>query len=284
MRNRQLTGGNTMLKPFKGLKMNLQLFSDELGVEGGEFAGSQSVEDVTIEPPAGNETPIDNPPNLSGEPPAEDLEQSKAFAKRLEERTQKALADERAKWEQENSQKYGNYDQYNQTVQYFMRQSGFDNFDEFQEALKEAEIAERAQQNGVDPEFQQRVEQLEERARIADELEQKQQQEQVYQQFSQALSTFATEKGIEANELEQYMVEHNIPSFDVAYKALRHDQMAEELANAKDIAIKEYLASKKAPKVEGAGSPGIVKDAPPKTFEESRARALERLNSITKNE
>jgi hypothetical protein len=282
VRNRQLTGGYTMFKQF-GLKMNLQLFSADLGVEGGDFADSTPADDIEVTEPT-IDGPQDPPVDQTGEPPTDDLDNSKAFAKRLEERTQKALAEERAKWEQETSQKYGNYDQYDQALQLVLKQSGFGSFEELQQALHEAELTERAQANGVNPEFQQRIEQLEERAKRADELEQQQQQEQVYQQFTQALSTFASEKGIEANQLEEYMVQHNIPSFEAAYKALRHDQMAEELANAKDIAIKEYLASKKAPKVEGTGTPGVVKDSPPKTFEEARARAMERLNSVKTNE
>ena len=47
--------------------------------------------------------------NPEGQPP-EVVEQSQAFAKRLQERTQAALMEERQRWEQEVSERYGNYD------------------------------------------------------------------------------------------------------------------------------------------------------------------------------
>jgi hypothetical protein len=121
--------------------LNLQFFSEDLGVEGsGEIAD-----------PAGGEPPIDQvDPQIVDDPPLndpqpDDLDQSKAFARRLEERTQKALAEERQKWEQETSQKYGNYDQYQQTLDYVMKSAGYNDFDEFQSALQEAQLQERAE-------------------------------------------------------------------------------------------------------------------------------------------
>lgn len=262
--------------PTNLLSLDLQFFSDELGVEGGGVADPAPID----EPPV-DEPPLD-PEHTDLQP--DDLDSSKAFAKRLEERTQKALAEERAKWEQETSQKYGNYDQYQQAMDYVMKQSGYSSFDEFQAALQEAQLNERAQQNGIDPEFQQRVETLEERAKRADELEQQQQQEKMYKEFQSALTEFSKEKGVEPSELEEFMIQNNTPSFEVAYRALRYEQMENDLKNAKDVAVKEYLESKKAPKVEGAGTPGVVKDAPPKNFEEARSRALERLRSARTNE
>jgi hypothetical protein len=256
------------------LKLDLQFFSEDLGVEGGEVA-DPTLEVETVDPT------LETQP---ADPPQDDLEQSKAFAKRLEERTQRALQEERQKWEQETSQKYGNYDQYQQAMEFMMQRGGYQSFDEFQAAIQEAQLAERAEQNGIDPEFQSRVEQLEERARLADELEQRQQQEQTYQQFQSALKDFSQQKGVDPAELESFMVENQIANFEMAYRAWHYEQMQNDLTNAKDVAVKEYLQSKKAPKVEGAGTPGVIKDAPPKNFEESRQRALERLRSARTNE
>jgi hypothetical protein len=265
------------------LRMDLQFFAADLGVEGGEIASPETDEVVDVQPEV-TEPAIDTPPTESPTPPTDDLDQSKAFAKRLEERTQAKLAEERAKWEQEVGQKYGNYDQYQQTVDYVMKASGYNSFEEFQAALEEAQLQERAQQNGVNPEYQQRLEELEERAKRADELEQQQQQEQIMKQFQSALQDFSKEKGIEAEALEQFMVENQIPNFDMAYRAMRYEQMENDLKNAKDVAIKEYLESKKAPKVEGPGTPGLIKDAPPKNFAEARQRALARLNAADIND
>jgi hypothetical protein len=253
------------------LKLNLQFFKD--GVDDGGIADPGGGDPPTdpIDPPV-----VDDPPT---DPPTDDLDQSKAFAKRLEERTQKALQEARQQWEQETSQKYGNYDQYQQSMEYVMKSAGYNNFDEFQQALQEAQLAERAEQNGIDPEFQSRVELLEQRAQRADELEQQREQEQVMQQFQSALNDFSKEKGIEATELESFMMDNQIPNFEMAYRAMKYEQMESDLQNAKDVAVKEYLESKKAPKVEGSGAPGVVKQDPPKNFAEARERALERLRS-----
>lgn len=248
--------------------LNLQFFSEDLGVDSGEIA------DPTLD------EPIVDEPDIPLTEPQDDLDQSKAFARRLEERTQKALAEERQKWEQEVNQKYGNYDQYQQTLDYVMKSSGYNSFDEFQQALQEAQLQERAEQHGVSPEYQQRLEELEQKAQRADELEQQREQEQVMQQFHSALNDFAKEKGVEPTELESFMVENNIPNFEMAYRALRYEQMENDLKNAKDVAVKEYLESKKAPKVEGSGTPGVVKQDPPKNFAQARERALARLNSM----
>lgn len=259
---------------FEGLlRLDLQYFSMD-GVEGGEIA-----DPTPVEQPELTEPPIEETPEIPQESPTDDLDQSKAFAKRLEERTQKALQEAKQQWEQETSEKYGNFDQYQQAMDYVMKSAGYNNFDEFQSALQEAQLQERAEQNGVNPEYQQRLEELEERAKRADELEQQREQEQTMQQFRTHLQEFSKEKGIEAEQLETFMVENQIPNFEMAYRALRYEQMEADLKNAKDVAVKEYLESKKAPKVEGSGTPGIVKEAPPKNFAEARQRALARLNS-----
>jgi hypothetical protein len=260
------------------LKLNLQLFSDDLGVEGGEFAdpAPDLPIDASPEPtdPSADPSPVD-----PQEPPVDDLDQSKSFAKRLEERTQKALQEERQKWEEETNQKYGNYDQYHKSMEYVMKASGHNSFEEFQAAIEEAQLTERAEQMGVTPEYQQRLEELEQRAQRADELEQQQEQEQIMKRFQSELQDFSKNKGIEPTDLESFMVEHGIPNFEMAHRAMRYEQMESDLKNAKDIGIKEYLESKKAPKVEGSGTPGIIKDTPPKNFAEARQRALARLNS-----
>jgi hypothetical protein len=256
------------------LQLDLQLFADELGVEGGGIADPAPVDN-----PEPTDPPVDPVPADPQDPPTDDLDQSKSFAKRLEERTQKALQEERQKWEQETSEKYGNYDQYQQSLEYVMKTAGYNSFEDFQTALQEAQLQERAQQNQVPPEYQSRLEQLEERAKLADQLEKEREDEQVMSQFRSHLTEFSKEKGVESEQLEQFMMENQIPNFEMAYRAMRYEQMESDLKNAKDVAVKEYLDSKKAPKVEGSGTPGIIKEAPPKNFAEARQRALARLNA-----
>ena len=52
------------------------------------------------------------------------MEQSQAFAKRLQERTQAALMEERQRWEQEVSERYGNYDKYDRAINFFNNKQG----------------------------------------------------------------------------------------------------------------------------------------------------------------
>ncbi|MGQ7189797.1 hypothetical protein ACUODJ_47625, partial [Escherichia sp. HC-CC] len=77
----------------------------------------------------------------------------------------------------------------------------------------------RAEKFGVTPEIQQKLESLEAKAQRAEELEYQREQQQLSQRFTQALGQFAQEKGADAAALEQFMVEHNVPNFEVAYNA-----------------------------------------------------------------
>ena len=52
-------------------------------------------------------------------------------------------------------------------------------------------------------------------------------------------------KRADAVALEQFMVEHNVPNFEVAYNAMRTRQLEEQLTSAKETAIQEYLQSKR---------------------------------------
>jgi len=267
------------------LKLNLQFFATD-GVEGGGFANPQGGEGG--EP--GGASIIDDP-NVSpegGEPSAtpegDELDNSKAFAQRLSERTEKALAEARTQWEQEQQEKYGKFDAYEKNLLATAKMSGFNTIEEFQEALAEAELQERAQKQGITPEMQQRLEALEQEAAKGRELQQQREQEESVRQFREYCKTFASENGVEADKLEEFMMTHQIPSFDIALKAMKADEWEQQLKDAKEIAVKEYLASKKAPKVEGSGNSGVVNQEPPKSWAESRSRALERLNSNNKNE
>ena len=187
----------------------------------------------------------------------EGVEQSQAFAKRLQERTQAALMEERQRWEQEVSERYGNYDTYDRAMNFFMKQAGYNDLDSMMQAIEQQDLLQRAEKFGVTPEIQQKLEALEQKAQRAEELEYQREQQELSQRFTQALGQFAQEKGADAVALEQFMVEHNVPNFEVAYNAMRTRQLEEQLTSAKETAIQEYLQSKKAPKVEGSGATGL---------------------------
>ena len=241
-----------MLKSFRLRLGNFQFFNGlEGGGEvvtetvppsdlGGELTPSQGTGEIT-EPTGQIETPpgqqLEGGENSEGQPP-EGIEQSQAFAKRLHERTQAALMEERGRWEQEVSERYGNYDR---AMNFFMKQAGYNDLDSMMQAI-------------------------EQKAQRAEELEYQREQQQLSQRFTQALGQFAQEKGADAEALEQFMVEQNVPNFEVAYNAMRAQQLEEQLTSAKETAIQEYLQSKKAPKVAGSGATRIVSDEPQRTF------------------
>ncbi len=277
------TGGRNMLQPFRLRVGNFQFFN---GLEGGgELAPPQGTGEVATPPEQIEQPPIEN--NLEGQLPAgqppEAIEQSEAFAKRLQERTQAALMEERGRWEQEAAERYGNYDQYNRAMNFFMQQSGHNDLDSMMQAIEQQDLLQRAEKFGVTPEIQQKLEALEQKAQRAEELEYQREQQELSQRFTQALGQFSQEKGADAAALEQFMLEHNVGNFEVAYNAMRAQQLEEQLTSAKETAIQEYLQSKKAPKVEGNGTTGIVSDEPTTDFQVARERALQRLRSANQH-
>ena len=92
--------------------------------------------------------------NPEGQPP-EVVEQSQAFAKRLQERTQAALMEERQRWEQEVSERYGNYDTYDRAMNFFMKQAGYNDLNSMMQAIEQQDLLQRAEKFGVTPEIQQ---------------------------------------------------------------------------------------------------------------------------------
>ena len=156
--------------------------------------------------------------NPEGQPP-EVVEQSQAFAKRLQERTQAALMEERQRWEQEVSERYGNYDTYDRAMNFFMKQAGYNDLNSMMQAIEQQDLLQRAEKFGVTPEIQQNSKRW--NRKRAEELEYQREQQELSQRFTQALGQFAQEKGADAATLEQFMVEHNVPNFEVAYNAMR---------------------------------------------------------------
>jgi hypothetical protein len=249
-----------------------------LGTEVTEsVSDSVNSEGVAAPPDTEATEPITDTPEDAQQ--VDSIEQSKSFAKRLEERTQAKLAEERQRWEQEVQEKYGNYDQFKRMTDFFLQQSGYQSHEQLLEAIEQQELLQRAEQFGVTPEIQKRLEELEAKAKRAEELEKQNEDRQLAMQFRQHLESFASDKGIEADALESFMMEHQIPNFEIAYKAMRAEQLEQELATAKETAIKEYLESKKAPRVEGSGVTGVISEEPTTDFNEARKRALARLRA-----
>lgn len=256
--------------------MNLQFFSEEVdseptGVESQEISAAEESTEV----PETNEPGVE--PSDAADPKPNNFE--KAFAKRL--------SAEREKWEADRAkeqERYRDYDKYEKATQYLMKQGNFQDVQQLNDALEQQMLMERAEQMGITPEIAQRLEQLEQKAQLADQLEQQRDQEQQYQSFRKDLESFASDKGVNADDLHNFMFENQIGNKEVAYKAMKADQFEQQLQNAEKEAVKKYLESKKAPKVESTGTAGTVHTEPAKSWEEARSRALERFKALKNNE
>lgn len=184
----------------------------------------------------------------------------KAFAKRL--------AAEKAKWEKDVSEKYKDYDTHKELSEYLQEINGADALT-LKEQIEMEKLQQRAEENSISPEMQKRLEALEAKAARGDELEQKQQAEQINNLFWQAAETFLEGKDVSKDDLNKFMIENEIfvdptnpevaeRKFTIAYNAMKAEEYKQQLATAKETAVKEYLQSKAAPKVEGSGTPGVV--------------------------
>lgn len=235
--------------------------------------------DTGVELPSGNE---EGAADLSSEPDVTP-EGDTTGSTQPDDRTEKAFAarfaKEREKLEREYQEKYKDYDTYKNIGEYFREQNGFDDPMTLHEEIELAKLQARAEQSQVPPEMQQRLEQLEAKAAEADKMKADQELQTWYQGFKKDLTDFASQKGVDANELEKFMAENKLANMDIAYKAFAFQDAEAKKADIEKKAVENYLNSKKAPRTEGAGTAGYVPPAAPKTWDEADARAIERLRS-----
>lgn len=268
-----LTIGGKNMSVTTLLPLNLQLFSDGFdGVDSGEIA---------------NPTPDESSMNDYTEPTSNDGAQSEGEGEGIVNQSSfaKRLAAERAKieqqYQQEYQQKYADYDRYKSIVDSTLQYTNLASLDEYEQSLQEQRLMAEAERNGLDVETQREIFELKRQQQEQQTKLQQYEQEKAKFEFMSFLNDFTKDKDIKADELHDYIVQNEIYNPDIAYKAMRAEKLESELANAKQLAIKEYLEGKRqAPSVEGGGNAGVVKQSPAKTFEEARARALQRLNTI----
>lgn len=209
----------------------------------------------------------------------------KAFAKRLSAKE--------AEWQaklQEVEGKYKDYDDLKQVADYFRELNQAPDVMTLKEKIEMERLQQRAEEQGISPELQKRLEYLEQRDKAAQELEQKIQQEEqtrreqeegqkAYQEFRGKLDTFAKEKGADGDQLYAFMVENQIGNMEAALKAMRHDDLEQKLADAEKEGVRKFMQSKsKIPNVPGTTQSATKVQAAPKTFAEARARAMQRLS------
>ncbi|OKP91415.1 hypothetical protein [Paenibacillus sp. P32E] len=224
-----------------------------------------------------------------------DVTKQQSFAHRLKESTEKALAEERAKWEKETSEKYKDYDTYRKATEYLQKTSGIDDVMTLKEQIELQELNERAEQQNVPPEVLKRIDELEQKAARGEELEKKQQAEEINNLFWKAAESFVEGKDVSKEDLNKYMIENDVfidptnpeaadRKFNMAYNAMKAEEYKTQLTTAKETAVKEYLQSKSAPKVEGSGSPGIVtEDTSKMDWKDINARIVARMNAANQS-
>lgn len=233
--------------------------------------------------PSSVETEDNSDAGNAPESGSEEVTKQESFAKRLKESTDKAIAEERAKWEQENSEKYKDFDTYRKATEYLQKQTGISDMMTLKEEIELTELQERADKENVSPETLKRIDELEAKAKRGEELEASISQEKAAAEFEQSLKTFAEGKEIDGKpldhkELWNYMHENEIGKPDIAYKAMKADLLEEKLATAKEDSIKEYLSSKRGVKTEG--STGSAAQSSPQTgggFKGAEQRAIARI-------
>lgn len=235
------------------LVLDLQLFSDEVMDPGVEFvpaAEEQGTDQV--------ETHIESGEDLqAAAEPEKQNNFEKAFAKRL--------AAKEAEIEAKYAEKYKNYDVLQKATAHLQETTGISDLMTLNEELELAALQRRAEKQDLDVDTLKRIEQLEQKAAKGEELEAKLQQEQQWKEFETSLQTFCAGKEIDGKTIDHkdlwnYMFENDIQKPDIAFKAMKADVLETKLATAKEDSIRDYLASKQAPRAEGGnGVAGVQK-------------------------
>lgn len=222
--------------------------------------------------------------SVSDDTEAADVTKQQSFAHRLKEQTEKAIAEERVKWEQETSEKYKDYDTHKELSQFLQDQNGVDALT-LKEQIEMQRLQERAAKENIPLEVQQRLEMLEAKATKADELEAQQQQEQQTRTYFDTLNKFMDGKEGVAEDLNKFMIENDLryevgnieKSLNLAYKAMQYDVMQKKLESAEKDGMKKLIDAKgNISTIPSKAAQGQVVSAPPKTFAEARARAMQR--------
>jgi hypothetical protein len=212
---------------------------------------------------------------------ADDVAKQESFSKRLKE----SVAKERQAWEAEQAEKYKDYDLHKELSTYLSDLNGGVDLMTLKERVEMERLQERADELGIPPEMQRRLEQLEAKAAKADQLEQQQQQKDEWSKFETSLKQFCEGKEIDGNpvdhsELWKYMHENGTSSPEIAFKAMRHDALEKKLETAEKEGVKKFLQAKGSiPTVAGKTATGQTFSAAPKTFAEARQRAMLRMTS-----
>lgn len=257
----------------------------QTGVEVAGEAVLQTEQSQTAEVQTG----VEILPEAGGDEKAPDA--NTAWEKRIASIKEKAAREAREQVEKELSEKYKDYELHKELSAWAQERTGTDAMS-LKEQIEMERLQERAEQQGITPEMQKRLEALEQKAALADRMEQERSEEQRVQTYFTSLNDFMKDKQGDSQALNQFMIDNGLTydpnnperSFGVAYKAMIAEQLEQELATAKETAIKEYLQSKTAPRVEGSGTPGITQvDTSKMDWKDIRNHTLARLQAANQS-
>lgn len=270
-------------------KLNLQLFAEE-----GE------VVDTGVEDASDAEMQEETQTDTGGESGGVE----KAFAKRLSQAHSKWEAEARAKFEEEKRQEiekvrseFKDYDTYREATEFLQKQHGINDIMTLKEQLELTKLQERAAEQNMDPDLLRRMEELESKAARADELEQQRMQEEEERQAAEeqrayeesyfnSMKEYASSKDIDPDKLHGFIMENSLfvnpenmeKTFEIAVKAMKHDELLSKLESAEKDGMKKLFQAKGAiPTIKGNSTQGEISSPAPKTFAEARARAMERM-------
>lgn len=258
-------------------KIRQRLFSPDGDI--GTASDSPSVEGV-------DETTDTGTASVSEET-TEDVTKQQSFAHRLKESTEKALAEERTKWEKETSEKYKDYDTHKELSQYLQEINGADLLT-LKEQIEMEKLQTRAEKENMSPEVLKRLDELEAKAARGDELEQQQLKQQNDNLFWSSVDKFVADKEVSKEDLNKFMLDNEIfvdlsnedkmtRKFELAYKAMQHDNVVQKLGSAEKDGMKKLIQAKgNIATIPGKSAQGQVVSAPPKTWADARARAMQR--------
>ena len=102
-----------------------------------------------------------------------------------------------------------------------MKQAGYNDLNSMMQAIEQQDLLQRAEKFGVTPEIQQKLEALEQKAQPCRGTRVSARTTRIITTFYASIRQFAQEKELMPRLLEQFMVEHNVPNFEVAYNAMR---------------------------------------------------------------
>jgi hypothetical protein len=259
------------------LILDLQLFAEDEAVATGVEDAPAAGEQPEASEGSANQTGVDE--QAAAEPEKQNNFE-KAFAKRL--------AAERSKWESELSDKLKDYEAHRRVSEFFQQYNGMD-LNALMERIELEQLKQQAEQQQVPVEVMRRIQELEQKAALAEQLAQQHAQAQWEKTYRDGLAAYVQGKeDADPDAITKFLVDNGISvdpndmnkAFDLAYKAIQFEKLQQQLASAEKDGMKKLIGAKGSiPANVGSSGQGQVSSGTPKTFADARARAMARLGA-----